>query len=277
MILSIDLGGTNVRLGQIKNGRIIKEKSLPSPSCLSLEDSLNYLKVAICEMLTEDTQAIGIGVPSVVDASQGIVYNAMNIPSWKKVHLKKNLSNEFNLPVYVNNDCNCFVLGEKKYGIGKSYKDIVGVTLGTGVGAGVIIDNKLYCGHNTGAGEIGSLSYLDENFEHYCSSVFFSTYYHTTAEDLAQKAYMGDLPSNEVWRKFGMHMGNLIQAILYVYDPEIIILGGGISKAYSLFEDEMRKMMNQFPYPETVKNVEIKVSNNKDISLLGASALIDIN
>lgn len=277
MILGIDLGGTNVRLGQIVEGVVIKKASVTSPSSLSLEDSLDYLSREIRKLLIPEVKAIGIGVPSVVDATKGIVYNATNIPSWKEVHLQGYLSAKFNIPVYVNNDCNCFVLGEKRYGIGKPYRDIVGITLGTGVGAGVIIDNKLYNGRNTGAGEIGSLPYLDATLEDYCSSMFFSKHYQATAEETAEKAYKGNTSALEIWKIFGRHMGSLIQCVLYVYDPELIILGGGISKAYSLFEQELMKTLEEFPYTETVKNIEIKISDNKDISLLGAAALVDTN
>lgn len=273
MILSIDLGGTNVRFGLVEDGKIIKRNAIASPAGLSLEDSLGYLKTEISKILTPDVKAIGIGVPSVVDASRGIVYNAANIPSWKEVHLRDYLAGEFSLPVYVNNDCNCFVLGEKRYGKGKPYSDIVGITLGTGVGSGLIIDNKLYNGRNTGAGEIGSFPYLDATLEDYCSSLFFATHYQTTGEELAEKAYKGDASSLEIWKKFGEHMGKLMLFTLYAYDPELIILGGGISKAYPLFEGEMKKTMEQFPYPETLKNIKIEVSEDKDISLLGASAL----
>jgi len=273
MILSIDLGGTNVRFGLVENGEIIRKTAVASPSNLSLEDSLHYLKVEISKLLTDGVEAIGIGVPSVVDASQGIVYNATNIPSWKEVHLKKYLGDAFDLPVHVNNDCNCFVLGEKRFGLGKDYKDMVGITLGTGVGAGLIIDNQLYNGRNTGAGEIGSLPYLDATYEDYCSSMFFANQYQTTAEQVAERAHRGDAEALDIWAAFGRHMGKLMMVVLYAYDPELIILGGGISKGYSLFENEMWKTMQQFPYPETIKNIKIEVSDHKDISLLGASAL----
>jgi glucokinase len=278
MILAIDLGGTNVRLGQVNEGKVIRQISVASPSKLSLENSLDYLKAEISKLMTSDIKAIGFGVPSVVDASRGIVYNATNIPSWREVHLKDYFSDVFSLPVYVNNDCNCFVLGEKTYGVGKPYKNIVGITLGTGVGSGLIINNELYNGRNTGAGEIGSLPYLaDATFEDYCSSMFFSNYYQITGEEAAKKANEGDISSLEIWKIFGVHIGKLMQTVLYVYDPELIILGGGISKAYPLFATEMQKTMMQFPYPETVKNVKIEISTTKDISLLGASALANPN
>lgn len=274
MILGIDLGGTNIRIGRILNGNILDKISAPSPAGQSLDDSLNYLKELIRKMLGEGIEGIGIGVPSVVDIDKGIVYNVNNIPSWKEVYLKDILSEEFGLPVYINNDSNCFVLGEKEYGTGREFKDIVGITLGTGVGTGVVINNTLYGGRNTGAGEIGSLPYLDATLEDYCGSGFFVHHYKTTGKDAAINAKNGDAKALGAWQEFGKHMGNLMQTVLYVYDPEVVILGGGIAEAYPFFEKDMKELMSQFPYPETIKNIQIKVSDNTDISILGAAALV---
>lgn len=274
MILGIDLGGTNIRIGKVKEGVIVEKISKPSPSELSLEESLAYLKDAIRDMLTDEVAGIGIGVPSVLDISRGIVYNVTNIPSWEEVYLRDILQKEFRLPVYINNDSNCFTLGEKEYGLGRDYKDLIGVTLGTGVGAGVVINGSLYGGRNTGAGEIGCIPYLDATLEDYCGSNFFVSHYHTTGKDLADKANEGDAFALKIWGEFGTHMGKLIQAILYVYDPQLIILGGGIADAYVFFEKDMKETMRLFPYPETVKNIEVKVSKNADVSMLGAAALV---
>ncbi len=274
MILGIDLGGTNIRIGRVAGGVIVDKISKPSPSGLSLEESLEYLKYAIRSLLTDDVTGIGIGVPSVLDISKGIVYNVANIPSWEEVPLGDILQEEFQLPVYINNDSNCFALGEKEYGLGRGYKDLIGVTLGTGVGAGVVINHNLYGGRNTGAGEIGCLPYLDATLEDYCGSNFFISHYHTTGKDLAAEASEGNASALKIWDEFGMHMGKLMQAILYVYDPQLIILGGGIVGAYRFFEKNMKEIMRQFLYPETVRNIEIKVSENTDISMLGAAALV---
>ncbi|HCO68600.1 MAG TPA: sugar kinase [Dysgonomonas sp.] len=273
MILGVDLGGTHIRIGQIVGERIVEKISEPSPADESLENSLEYIKSKIRKMITHDVKGIGVGVPSVLDITRGIVYNAANIPSWKEVHLKEILAEEFKLPVFINNDSNCFVLGEKEYGSCKKFKDIVGVTLGTGVGTGIVINNVLYGGRNTGAGEIGSLPYLDGILEDYCGSSFFVRQHNTTGKAASLKAQQGDSQALKIWEEYGVHAGHLIQAILYVYDPEIIILGGGIAESYPLFEKKMKETMNSFPYPETIKNIEICVSENTDISILGAAAL----
>ncbi|MDR2927989.1 MAG: ROK family protein [Cytophagaceae bacterium] len=273
MILGIDLGGTNIRIGQIVDGRIINIVKGPSPAGLSLDDSIAYLKLFIGKMVTDDVTGMGIGVPSVVDVERGIVYNATNMPSWKEVHLKDILTDEFKMPVCINNDANCFALGEKVYGAGKECRDMIGVTLGTGVGAGIIINNALYCGCNAGAGEIGSIPYLNATLEHYCSGDFFISRYNTTGRQVAAKAQLGDSWALNIWDEFGGHVGHLMEAVLYTYDPEMIVLGGGIARSYQFFERKMMATLKKFPYPQTVKNIRIEISMNGDIGILGAGAL----
>lgn len=225
-------------------------------------------------MITPEVDGIGVGVPSVVDSLRGIVYNATNIPSWKEVHLKDILQHRFSVRVFVNNDANCFALGEKLFGEGMPFRNIVGLTLGTGVGSGIIIDGKLYNGRNTGAGEIGSLPYLDSDFEHYCSSGFFVDHYQITGKEAAQRAAQGDPAALELWQVFGSHLGQLMKVILYTYDPEAIVIGGGIASAFSYYAPAMWESMNDFPYAQTLRGLQVRVSKKADISMLGASALV---
>lgn len=274
MKLAIDLGGTNIRIAQVVDGVIVDRKSISCPSKESYEEVLLHIETLIESMITPEVDGIGIGVPSVVDSLRGIVYNATNIPSWKEVHLKDILQHRFSVPVFVNNDANCFALGEKLFGEGMPFSDIVGLTLGTGVGSGIIIDGKLYNGRNTGAGEIGSLSYLDSDYEHYCSSGFFVDHYQLTGKEAAQRAAQGDPAALEIWQVFGSHLGHLMKAILYTYDSEAIIIGGGIASAFSYYAPAMWESMNDFPYAQTLHGVQVRVSKNPDISMLGASALV---
>ena len=126
--------------------------------------------------MSDHIKAIGIGVPSVVDTHTGIVYDVQNIPSWKEVAIAQKMQELYKLPVLVNNDANCFALGEYHFGKGKGTKSMVGVTIGTGIGAGIIINGKLYCGPNCGAGEFGMIGYLDKVVEYYASGQFFKLY-----------------------------------------------------------------------------------------------------
>lgn len=272
MKLAIDLGGTNIRIAQVENQMILKKKSIPCLSAGTEEEVLSQIYKLIDNMHAPNVTGIGIGVPSVVNHQEGIVYNVANIPSWKEVHLKHILESRYNLPVAVNNDANCFALGEKLYGQGKPFSNLIGITLGTGVGAGIIIDNELYCGENTGAGEIGSLSYMDRDFEYYCSSSFF-TDFHTTGKDTYDKALAGDDDAIAIWNEFGKHLGNLVKAVLFTYDPTAIIFGGSISSAFPFFIESLKKNISDFPYEKTLKSVHLLCTENPDISILGASAL----
>jgi len=273
MTIGIDLGGTNVRCGLVENGNVIKRLS---ESCRSDQPEnvvIDQIKEMIRQLINPSVKGIGIGVPSVVDIHKGIVYNVQNIPSWKEVHLKDILEAEFGLPVNINNDANCFALGEQRFGEAKDFQSVIGVTLGTGVGAGLIINNQLYSGSNVGAGEIGCLPYLEHTLEFYCGSLFFPEYHNTTGKEAMLLAQNGDTKALKIWEEFGKHMGMLVKIVLYAYDPDAIIFGGSISNAYPYFEKAMRKEMETFDYPETIKKIQIFISTRDDISLLGAAAL----
>lgn len=273
MKIGIDLGGTNVRVGIVHNGEIIRSISEPCRADRPEREVLDHLISMIRELKTDQVESIGIGVPSVVDAQQGVVYNVANIPSWVKVPLKTILEEEFRIPVAVNNDCNCFALGEYKFGEGVGYKDLVCVALGTGVGAGIIIDGQLYNGQNTGAGEIGCLPYLAHDYEYYCGSAFFSKENNLTGKEAFQMGLQKEAHALELWRQIGAHIGNLMKAILFMYDPQVIILGGSISNAYPFFSSAMFENMKDFPYPETLERIRIATSRKENIALLGASEL----
>jgi glucokinase len=274
MIIGVDLGGTKISAGINSGGVIIDQRYSLLHSKDSLDETLKQIKNLITQLIKPETRGIGIGVPSVVDIPNGIVYNVVNIPSWERVELKSILEKEFNLPVFVNNDVNCFILGEHHYGLAKEFSSIVGLTLGTGIGSGIIINNRLYAGVNCGAGEIGYLPYLDHNLEHYCSGIFFEKEKHTSALLAFEQAKSGVASAVASWKEFGVHIGNAIKCVMYAFDPEAIIIGGSVSNAYDLFYDSMMLELQDFLFPESLKKIKIIRSVNKDIQLLGASALV---
>lgn len=271
MRIGVDLGGTNIRAGLIDGLSIIKKVKVKCPADGSCEEVIETVAGLIEEVMCPEVEVIGIGVPSVVDTRRGIIYNVANIPSWVEVHLKDILEERFGVTVNINNDSNCFTLGESRFGKGRGYKDMIGVTLGTGVGSGVIIDGKLYEGRNAGAGEVGCLYYLDKDYESYCSTPFFVAH-NTTGAELSARAVNGDAEAIALWNEFGCHLGELVKAILFAYDPEAIVFGGGIAAGYPHFEAAMLERIQTFPY-ETGKDVKILFSENGDMGLYGASAL----
>ena len=264
-----------MRVGLIDGAKVVDTVIEPCPAKETEEVVLSQLKRQIAQLMSADVTGIGVGVPSVVDCQQGIVYNVANIPAWKEVHLKEILEKEFGVPVAVNNDANCFALGAWRYGEGQGTNDMVGLTMGTGIGSGIIIGGKLYNGVNTGAGEIGSLPFKDADYEFYCSSRFFSQLHGDTGASFGKRAQAGDKEAIAVWDEFGRNVGELMKAVLFTYAPEAIIIGGGIASAFPLFEAPMRKVLESFPYPENVAATRIAPSTLPNAAMLGAAALID--
>ncbi|WP_114748517.1 ROK family protein [Pleomorphovibrio marinus] len=277
MNIGIDLGGTKIQVGIEKDGEIIHQTKALLKDKDSLSSTLDQVMQFIHPLTKHKVQGIGIGVPSVVDVEKGIVYNVTNIPSWERVPLKDILQKEFNLPVFVNNDVNCFALGEHKFGEGMPFSCLVGMSIGTGLGSGVIIANKLFAGVNCGAGEIGLLPYKDQNIEYYASGNFFSSFHGTTALDAYKAAKAGDPKALSHWNEFGVHFGAAVQAVLYTYDPQAIIIGGSLAKAFEFFKESMEQTFTNFIYPESIKKLKILVSKNENIALLGAAALVDLS
>jgi glucokinase len=193
MIIGIDLGGTNVRAALENDGVIVNFRKEPFNTKLSLDETLGQLKEFVRPLVAKGVRGIGIGVPSVVDVKNGVVFNVTNIPAWKRVPLREILEAEFGIPVCVNNDVNCFALGEHQFGTLRGMKNAVGVSIGTGLGSGIIINDSLFEGVNCGAGEIGLLPYLDHNIEYYASGNLFKVKFDTTAEQ-ANKLACEDVP-----------------------------------------------------------------------------------
>jgi len=273
MKIGIDMGGTNIRIGVVKEDQIIRKVEKPTLAHREEKEIIDDLISGIKEVICPEVKSIGVGVPSVVDTHHGIVYNVANIKSWKEVHLKEILEQVFNIPVFVNNDANCFVQGEYKHGKGTGYKNIVGITIGTGLGAGLILDGKLYNGVNTGAGEIGSFPYLDNEFEQYCSGQYFLHEFQTSGYDLAIEAEKGNRDALDKFNKFGYHLGKLIKTVLFAYDPEAIIIGGSAAQSYKFYSSEMNRVIKEFPYSTVIEKLSIHISTRDDIGILGAAEL----
>jgi glucokinase len=274
MVIGVDLGGTNIRAGIQHGANVISPKRELFNTRRPFQETISQLIEFIRPLVQHDVKGIGIGVPSVVDVEKGIVFNVANIPSWKQVPLKDILEDEFRIPVRVNNDVNCFILGEHQFGLVKGLKDVVGVSSGTGLGCGIVINNQLFNGNNCGAGEIGLLHYLDHNIEYYASGNMFRVFYNTTAEEAFQAAVRQEAEALGYWREFGNHLAEAIKSVVYAYDPEAIVLGGSLSKAFAFFKDAMHTSLQDFAYPESIKRLKIYQSRNENITLLGAASLI---
>ncbi|MBU7576992.1 MAG: ROK family protein [Flavihumibacter sp.] len=275
MIIGVDLGGTNIRAGLIQGGEVLQSISHKLTNKHSLEATLEQIITVIEPLVCEEVEGIGIGVPSIVDVDNGVVFDVVNIPSWKKVELKTILEEQFHKPVFVNNDVNCFALGEHQFGAAQPFDSFVAISVGTGLGTAIVINHELYLGVNCGAGEIGYFPYLDKNLEYYSSSSFFDIH-DTTAEELFYDAQEGKPKALQVWQEYGHHLGNVLKVVLYAYAPQAVLLGGSISNAYKYFEESMYLSMDDFMYPSLLKQVKVIHSKTENIALLGAAALVPV-
>ena len=272
-VIGLDLGASNIRGGLIHGDRISQIHSRRIQNAGTVEDVLEDIYAIIDLLIENDVSAIGIGVPSVVDVEQGIVYDVQYIPSWKEVHLKSILEERYHMPVFVNNDANCFVLGEYYFGKGAGIENFVGLAIGTGMGAGIIINHKLYAGPNCGAGEFGMVDYLDHCFEYYCSGQYFQNVYNTDGQDVFDKAKAGDRQAQQWYAEMGMHLGNAIKMIMYTYDTPLIIFGGSVRHAYPFFSQAMWERINSFAYTKSLAKFRIEISVLENSGILGAAGL----
>ena len=160
--IGVDLGGTNVKVGIVsQNGKIIKKVSVETKAQGGPEKVIQQIKKGIDEVLIKNElriHGIGIGSPGTVSTKKGTVEDPPNLPGWEKVNLGKIIQKEFKIDVKVENDANAAAIGEMIFGAGKSYESFVMVTLGTGVGGGIIYNRKLFRGEFGAAGEIGHIS-----------------------------------------------------------------------------------------------------------------------
>jgi len=272
-LIGVDLGGTNMRAGRVENHQIVELAARPTPARAEAHVVVEDLIDTITRVLTPEVTAIGIGVPSVVDVEQGIVYDVENIPSWREVHLKRTLEAHFHLPVHVNNDANCFALGEYHFGRGRGAKGMLGLIVGTGLGAGLILNGRLYSGVNCGAGEIGNIPFRDHTYEYYVCGQRFQRDCGMNGGELHKLALRGEGEALRIFHAFGRDFGKVIALILCAYDPDRIILGGSVSKAYGFYRAGMLEELKSFAFQQSLKRLAIEVSDEPQIAVLGAAAL----
>ncbi len=272
-IIGIDLGATNIRGGLVNGSQLSKINSKRINSAGSVEEVLSDVFDMIDGLTDHEVAAIGIGVPSVVDVEQGIVYDVQYIPSWKEVYLKNIIEEKYQIPVIVNNDANCFAIGEYYFGKGAGSQNMIGLTIGTGLGAGVIINHHLYAGPNCGAGEFGMVEYLDHCYEYYASGQFFQNVYNTDGQEVFEKAKAGDVQAQQWYAEMGTHLGNAIKTIMYTYDASLIIFGGSVRFAYPLFQETMWQRIQTFAFRKSIEKLRIEISELENSGILGAAGL----
>jgi glucokinase len=272
-IIGVDLGGTKVSVGAVTEGTASRVVRREVPSQETADVVLAEIIETIDEIFDGSVVGIGCGVPSVVDVEEGIVFDVENIPSWKEMHLKAALEDRFGVPTSVNNDANAFAVGERVFGSGREFTDLVGLTLGTGMGTGVIINGRLYSGANCGAGEIGMMTHKGLTLEDFCSGQFFQRECGAAGDEVYRRAREGEGNALEAFERYGSELSEAVMIALYAYDPKAVIFGGSISVAFDLFEAGLRRGLERFAYPHVVERLVIAPSTLENAAVLGAAAL----
>ncbi len=293
-IIGIDLGATNIKVGLIKNRKIIHKKVIPTRDFPSKIGLINALAENINHIPVEKKQilAVGLGVPGLVDFKRGFIHYLPNIKGWHNVYLAKALSLKTGLPVFVDNDANLMALAEARIGAAKGKKNVIGITLGTGVGGGLILEGRLYRGSNFAAGEVGHIP-LNESgpkcnctgvacLERYIGNIYIleevrrSLGKGFSLEDSSRMAKKGNYKAIRIWKDIVSHLGVALASLVNILDPQVIVIGGGVASAGNIIFDQVRKVIRQRamkPQGSRVKVVKAKLSN--DAGMLGAALLAE--
>ncbi|NOU52258.1 ROK family protein [Pseudoalteromonas sp. JBTF-M23] len=274
-LLCIDLGGTKAQVASVTHSQVKQVRQYAVPSQASLSQVNAFVMRLIDENRTLETTGIAIGVPSTLEVCSGTVLTTQNIPHWHNVPLKHLLEQRFSLPVVVHNDANCFVYGEYLYG-GHDAKNLIGVCLGTGIGAGFVFNGSLYTGNHSAAGELGNLTYLDGIIEDYASGQFFGRQ-GIEGKWLAEQAQYGDSFALQQFETFGSHVGHALAQVVLVLNPDVIVLGGSVTHSYDYFKAALDAKMLQLLDGALYQSVSVMPSTLNHAPLLGAYGLFQHN
>jgi glucokinase len=277
-VIGVDLGGTKVAVGKIESGKLTDQRKGPiDQTSEDPMDAVRLMRDLISTLMDDKVKGIGVGVPGLVNRDWGVVYDVLNIPNWKEIPLKSLLEESFKVPVYIDNDANCFAMGEYRFGSHSGHDDFVGITLGTGMGSGIIKNGSLLPDAHCCSGEFGTMPYLDGIYENYTSGMYFKMKYGKNGEEVAEKAMAGEPWALQAYREMGSHLGKAIQTIIMSVDPPLIIIGGSVAKAREFYEESMWESIRSIPFPSVLENFKVEFSLTENIAIKGAAALCPAN
>lgn len=259
--VGIDFGGTSIKSGLVVDGEIVHRGNPIDTQALGGPDGIIEALVTLIGQLGEHGEpiaAIGIGLPGIVDSVNGIVHELTNVPGWTETPLRKIMQERTGLPVTIENDAKAMAYGEVKYGAARSGRHVICVTLGTGVGGALIIDRKIYRGAKLAAGEIGHMSIdyrgrsgpygtvggLEEYIgnqqiaeraqERYRQAGRKLSIEECSPRCLSELANAGDAIAKQMWEDLGQELGAALASVVWIINPDTIVIGGGVAKAGDL-------------------------------------------
>lgn len=246
-VIGIDLGGTAIKLGRFRqDGVCVNSLTVATPQPATPTAVVEAMVEAI-NQLNSDRQviAIGVGTPGPTDATGRIAKVAINLTGWHDVPLADILEAKTGCPTVIANDANCAGLGESWLGAGRRFRNLILLTLGTGVGGAIILDSKLFIGHQGAAAELGLITLNPDgpkcnsgnqgSLEQYVSVQAIRRRTGKEPAELGAMARDGDTFALEFWESYGRDLGAGLTSLIYVLTPEAIVIGGGVSASAEFF------------------------------------------
>jgi len=302
-IISIDLGGTNTRVAIVDSRLKIKSKlSFPTKSYIShrtflIDEIVKVIKLSLNNNRLNKLQVLGlgIGVPGPVDFKNGLIHYLPNIPHWQNTPLRKILRNRLGFDVFVDNDVNLMALAEARLGAAKGANNAVCITLGTGVGGGLILDGEIYRGTDFCAGEIGHMPINVDGPKCNCGGKACLERYignkyvlmdaqnkfknkNITLEELSKLARDGNIKALEIFATFSNRLGVALTGVVNLVNPEVIVIGGGLSYSGGFLFRDVQKVIRERAMPTHAKRVQVKRALlGSNAGLIGAALLVKEN
>lgn len=284
-VIGIDLGGTAIKLGRfLKDGTCLNSLSIPTPQPATPTAVVDAIIDAINSFSTTTPLAIGIGTPGPADASGRIARVAINLKDWHDVPLAEWLEAKTGYPTILANDANCAGLGEAWLGAGRQFQHLILLTLGTGVGGAIILDGKLFTGHQGAAAELGLITLNPDgpvcnsgnqgSLEQYASVQAIRRRTGKEPAELGEMAKNGDKLALEFWESYGRNLGVGLASLIYVLTPEAIVIGGGVSASAEFFFPAARAEIERRVLASSRAGLQLLVAHlGNQAGMVGAAKL----
>jgi glucokinase len=285
-VIGIDLGGTAIKLGRFsQDGTCLQSLTVATPQPATPEAVVAVMVDAIAQIDPKNqTIAIGVGTPGPTDATGRIALVAINLAGWHNVPLADWLEAKTGKPTILANDANCAGLGEAWLGAGRCFQNVILLTLGTGVGGAIILDGKLFVGHQGAAGELGLITLNPDgpmcnsgnqgSLEQYASVTAIRRRTLKEPAELGILAQGGDAEALTFWQEYGMYLGIGLASLIYVLTPEAVVIGGGVSVSFEFFVPAIKAEIEKRVLPTSRVGLQILPAElGNSAGMVGAAKL----
>jgi glucokinase len=269
IVLGVDIGGTKIAVGLVNDrAEILSVQSTPTRAQEGYDVSIAQVWQAIEESLTPEVEAIGICAPGPLNPKTGVIQNPPNLPGWRDIPLRALADKKFGLPVKVENDCNAAGLAEAKFGAARGFSNVFYAAIGTGIGAGIIFDGKIYHGKNGAAAEGGHLT-IDYRSETICRCGTPGCIEALASGHVLDRAASRDL--DDIALKLGAWLGSIVSLL----DPDIVVIGGGVSKIGAPLFDRLRAIVpHRTINPHATELPIVPAQFGSEAGVLGAASVM---